>query len=343
MEGFTLKNRKSLDIHTFYNLSRYCFLNIEYNYSSVVEQTGITLPQLRILWILKAFPGISLGKIATIGYWTCPTVTNILKILVDKKLVVKEDSVNKKVYKLNVTEEGEKYININKQNKSKNFHLFDLMNLFSEKELDLIVDFYKDIVIKCGKDYIFQYVDKINSLSLKVDYTDFSEDETKKLKKLVFFYNTLRIFILHVEHDHRLLLKNLNLTYPQLRALWIIEAFPGVTSRALSSLAFWSPSTASLIVKNLYTKDLIYKEKAAVKNSLYLFINSKGEQTLIEDFKLNNHKLIINDYLKDTEEKTLNTINNHLYLINKKLKNDMVETYIEKIHEILESYHDKFR
>lgn len=343
MEGFTLKNKKSLDIHTFYNLSRYCFLNIEYNYSSVVEQTGITLPQLRILWILKAFPGISLGKIATIGYWTCPTVTNILKILVDKKLVIKEDSVNKKVYKLNVTEEGEKYININKQNKSKNFHLFDLMNLFSEEELDFIVDFYKDIVIKCGKDYIFQYVDKINSLSLKVDYDDFSKDETKKLKKLVFFYNTLRIFILHVEHDHRLLLKNLNLTYPQLRALWIIEAFPGVTSRALSSLAFWSPSTASLIVKNLYTKDLIYKEKAAVKNSLYLFINSKGEQTLIDDFKLNNHRLIINDYLKDTEEKTLNTINNHLYLINKKLKNDMVENYIEKIHEVLESYHDKFR
>ncbi|NMM65980.1 MarR family transcriptional regulator [Clostridium sp. P21] len=338
-----MKNKKSLDIHTFYNLSRYCFLNIEYNYSSVVEQTGITLPQLRILWILKAFPGISLGKIATIGYWTCPTVTNILKILVDKKLVIKEDSVNKKVYKLNVTEEGEKYININKQNKSKNFHLFDLMNLFSEKELDHIVDFYKDIVIKCGKDYIFQYVNKINSLSLKVDYTDFSEDETKKLKKLVFFYNTLRIFILHMEHDHRLLLKNLNLTYPQLRALWIIEAFPGVTSRALSSLAFWSPSTANLIVKNLYTKDLIYKEKAAVKNSLYLFINSKGEQTLIEDFKLNNHRLIINDYLKDTEEKTLNTINNYLYLINKKLKNDMVETYIEKIHEVLESYHAKFK
>ncbi len=338
-----MKNRKSLDIHTFYNLSRYCFLNIEYNYSSVVEQTGITLPQLRILWILKAFPGISLGKIATIGYWTCPTVTNILKILVHKKLVVKEDSINKKVYKLNVTEEGEKYININKQNKSKNFHLFDLMNLFSEEELDYIVEFYKDIVIKAGKDYVFQYVDKINLLSLKVDYTNFSINDTKKLKKLVFFYNTLRIFILHMEHDHRLLLKNLNLTYPQLRALWIIEAFPGITSRALSSLGFWSPSTASLIVKNLYAKDLIYKEKSAVKNSLYLFINSKGEQTLIEDFKLNNHRLIINDYLKNTEEQTLNTINNYLYLINKKLKNDMVENYIEKIHEVLESYHDKFK
>lgn len=343
MEETTLKNGKAFDIHTFYNLSRYCFLNIEYNYSSVVEESGITLPQLRVLWILKSFPGISLGEIATIGYWSCPTVTNILKILIDKKLVIKENSTNRKVYKLNVTEEGNKYININKQNKSKNFHLFDLMNLFSEEELDYIVEFYKYIIIKCGKDYIFQYVDKINSLSLKVDYSSFSTNETKKLKKLVFFYNTLRIFILHIEHNHRLLLKNLNLTYPQLRALWVIEAFPGITSRELSLLAFWSPSTANLIVKNLYAKNLIYKEKSTVKNSLYLFINSKGEHALIEDFKLNNHQLIINDYLKYTEEKTLNTINNYLYIINRKLKNDMVEIYIEKTHEVLQSYYNKFK
>lgn len=343
MEEITLKNEKSLNIHTFYNLSRYCFLNIEYNYSSVIEESGITLPQLRVLWILKAFPGISLGEIAAIGYWTCPTVTNILKILIHKKSVIREDSVNKKVYKLNVTEEGEKYININKQNKSNNFHLFDLMNLFSEEGIDYIVEFYKQIVIKCGNDYVFQYVDKLNSLSLKVDYKNFSTNETIKLKKLVFFYNALRIFILHVEHNHGLLLKKLNLTYPQLRALWIIEAFPGITSRALSSLAFWSPSTANLIVKNLYAKDLIYKEKATVKNSLYLFINSKGENTLIEDFKLNNHQLVINDYLKDTDEKALTTMNNYLYLINKKLKNDMVENYIEKIHEVLEGYYNKFK
>ena len=336
-------NSKLLNTHTFYNLSRYCFLNIEYNYSSVVEESGITLPQLRVLWILKAFPGISLVEIATIGYWTCPTVTNILKILEEKNLVVKEDTKNKKLYKLNVTTEGEKYININKQSKSNNFHLFDLLNLFSEEELDFIVDFYKHIIIKYGKDYIFDYVDKINSLSLKVDYKNFSKTEVKKLKKLVFFYNTLRIFVLHMERDHSLLLRDLNLTYPQLRALWIIEAFPGINSRTLSSLAFWAPSTANLVVKNLYTKDLIFKEKSTVKNSLYLYINSKGEKLLIEDFKLNSERLIIHDYMKEIVEKKLEKINNYLYTINKRLQNYMVEIYLEKTHEILENYYDKFK
>jgi len=338
-----LKNNKLLDTHAFYNLSRYCFLNIEYNYSSVVETSGITLPQLRILWILKAFPGISVGEIATMGYWTCPTVTNILKILAKKQLVIKEDTENRKLYKLNVTAEGEKYIDINKQGKSNNFHLFDLLNLFNEDELDFIVNFYKGIIIKCGKEHIFEYVDRINSLSLKVDYTKFSVREAKKIKKLVFFYNTLRIFILHMERDHSLLLRDLNLTYPQLRALWIIEAFPGINSRTLSSLAFWAPSTANLVVKNLYAKDIIFKEKSTVKNSLYLYINSKGEELLIEDFKLNSERLIIHDYMKEIEEKTLNKINNYLYVINKTLKNYMVEIYLEKTHEILENYYDKFK
>ncbi|KOA19262.1 HTH-type transcriptional regulator Hpr [Clostridium homopropionicum DSM 5847] len=338
-----MNNNKLLDTHAFYNLSRYCFLNIEYNYSSVVEASGITLPQLRILWILKAFPGISVGEIATMGYWTCPTVTNILKILAKKHLVVKDETENKKLHKLHVTSEGERYIDINKQGKSNNFHLFDLLNLFNEDELDFIVNFYKDIIIKCGKDHIFEYVDRINSLSLKVDYTKFSVREAKMIKKLVFFYNTLRIFTLHMERDHSLLLRDLNLTYPQLRALWIIEAFPGINSRTLSSLAFWAPSTANLVVKNLYAKDLIFKEKSTVKNSLYLYINSKGEELLIEDFKLNSERLIIHDYLKEIEEKSLNKINNYLYAINKRLQNYMVEIYLEKTNEVIKNYHDKFK
>lgn len=338
-----MKNNKTLATHAFYNLSRYCFLNIEYNYSSVVEANGITLPQLRILWILKAFPGISVGEIATMGYWSCPTVTNILKILAKKHLVVKDETGNKKLYKLNVTSEGEKYIGMNKQGKSNNFHLFDLLNLFDEAELDFIVDFYKNIIVKCGKEHIFQYVDRINSLSLKVDYREFSGKEVKIIKKLVFFYNALRIFVLHMERNHSLLLRDLNLTYPQLRALWIIEAFPGINSRTLSSLAFWAPSTANLVVKNLYTKDLIFKEKSTVKNSLYLYINSKGEKLLIEDFKLNSERLIIHDYMKEIVEKKLEKINNYLYTINKRLQNYMVEIYLEKTHEILENYYDKFK
>ena len=72
------------NIHSLYNIARYAFLKIESNYARTVETSGITLPQLRILWIIKVFPGISLSNVAKIGCWTSPTVSNMIKILMRK-------------------------------------------------------------------------------------------------------------------------------------------------------------------------------------------------------------------------------------------------------------------
>ena len=101
--------------------------------------SGITLPQLRVLWIIKVFPGTSLSSIARIGCWTSPTVSNMIKILMNKKLIFKEETINKKVYKFQLAEMGMRFIDINKQDKQKKFYLFDLIGIFSHSELDFLI------------------------------------------------------------------------------------------------------------------------------------------------------------------------------------------------------------
>lgn len=263
------KNEYLLSVHSLYNLARYAFLKIESNYARTVETSGITLPQLRVLWIIKVSPGISLSNIARIGCWSSPTVSNIIKILMYKKLIYKEETINKKLYKLQLTKLGTQYINVNKQGKETKLYLFDLIGLYSSEELDFIIDIFTKIIIKEKKEFIFDYIDKINELNLKIDTTDFDIDVISTISKTIALYNLLRIFILTIKSNHSEPLKEFNVTYAQLRALWIIAAFPGITSRELSEISFWSPSTVHVIVKHLYSKSFIYKEKALIKNARY--------------------------------------------------------------------------
>ena len=268
------QNEYLFNIHSLYNLARYAFLKIESNYARMVETSGITLPQLRVLWIIKVFPGTSLSNIARIGCWTSPTVSNMIKILMNKKLIFKEETINKKVYKFQLTEMGKWFIDINKQDKQKKFYLFDLIGLFSHSELDFIIDIFTKIIIKEKKEFIFDYIEKINEMNLKIDLKDFDINTVSIIKKTISLYNLLRTFILTVKSNHREPLKEFNVTYPQLRALWIIAAFPGITSSELSEISFWSPSTVHVIVKNLNSKHFIHKEKALIKNAHYLDISA---------------------------------------------------------------------
>jgi len=324
------------NVHAMYNLSRYIFLKIENNFNNIVEKTGITLPQLRVLWILKSFPGISLSEIAQIGCWTPPTVTKILKILLEKNLVSKEKSCNKKVYSLVLTEEGERFIKANRKGKNDNFHLIKLLDVLNVEELDFIMEVFKAICINENNNIILEYIDSINEQSLKIDYSDFNEEDTEVLKRLVSFYNLLRTFILHVESNHRQLLLKFGITYPQLRALWFVEAFKGITSVQLSEVSFWSPSTANLIVNNLYDKGYIYKEKSKVKNALYLFISEKGENLILEDFKVNQKNLTIYESVNKIPKQNLTKVNSSLKKINTALDNDKVEDYITRTFEVIE-------
>lgn len=329
------QNLYLLNTHSLYNLARYAFLKIESNYSRIVETSDITLPQLRILWIIKVFPGISLSRIARIGCWTSPTVSNMIKILLNKKIIFKEETVNKKSYKFQLSEKGEWFININKQNKQKKFYLFDLIGLFSHSELDFIIEIFTKIIIKEKKEFIFEYIHKINEINLKIDLTGFDTNKVSIIKKTISIYNLLRTFILTVKDSHNEPLKEFNITYAQLRALWIIAAFPGVTSSELSEISFWSPSTVHVIVKNLISKNLIFKEKSSIKNALYLYITEKGENLIIEDYNKNQKTLLIFQELKDISLDDIINLNGLLVRMNSKLGNYKTEEYIKKTFSII--------
>lgn len=324
------------DVHSLYNLSRYIFLKTENNFSNIVEKKGITLPQLRVLWILKSFPGVSLSEIAQIGCWAPPTVTKILKKLLEKNLVEREKSANKKIYSIVITDEGERFIQANRKGKDDDSPLIRLLDVLSVEELDFIIEVFKVICINKNNDIILKYIDSINEHCLKIDYSDFNDEETEILKRVVYFYNLLRTFILHVESNHRQLLLKFGITYPQLRALWFVEAFKGITSVQLSEISFWSPSTANLIVNNLYEKGYIYKEKSKVKNALYLFISEKGEELILEDFKVNQKNLIIYESVDKIPKENLSKANNILKKINIALQNNKVEEYIIRTFEVIE-------
>ena len=331
------QNEYLFNIHSLYNLARYAFLKIESNYARMVETSGITLPQLRVLWIIKVFPGISLSNVAKIGCWTSPTVSNMIKILMSKKLIFKEETINKKLYKFQLTEMGNWFININKQDKKKKIYLFDLIGLFSDKELDFIIDIFTKIIIKEKKEFIFDYIDRINEMNLKIDLTDFDTNMGSTIKKIVSLYNLLRTFILTIKSNHSEPLKEFNVTYAQLRALWIIAAFPGITSSELSEISFWSPSTVHVIVKNLNSKHLIHKEKALIKNAHYLDISQQGEILIIEDYNKNQKTLLIFEELKDIRSKDILNLNCLLVRMNDRLGNYKTEEYIKKTFAIIES------
>lgn len=329
-----LKN-KLFDIHEFYNLSRYLFLNIEWDYNNFVKKTGITLPQLRVLWIIKIFEGISLGEIAKIGCWSPPTVTKILKLLMDKNLVVREETENKKLYTLNLTEAGHNLIEVNKMKKQDKVALIRLLSVINDEDLDFIIEILKSITLYSNNVFLFEYIKKLNELGLKVDFDDFNFEEKYKLKKLILFYNLLRTFVLNLANNHRNLLVPFKLTYPQLRVLWIVDAFPGVTSVKLSKLAYLAPSTANIVVKKLYEKNLIYKEKSKLKNSLFLYISQVGEELLIKEFDVNQKSFLIYKDLQFISTVELSRLNKIMLKLNLTLKNDFVKEYIEKTFEVI--------
>jgi predicted transcriptional regulator len=118
--------------------------------------------------------------------------------------------------------------------------------------------------------------------------------------------------------------------------LWIIEAFPKLTSVQLSEISFWSPSTANVVVRNLYTKGLILKEKSSFKNSLYLYLSHEGEELIIDEFRENLKKLSIfniSDKIKSNElEKAIMLLRR----MNAILMNNNTETYIERTFNIIQ-------
>ena len=331
------QNEYLFNIHSLYNQARYAFLKIESNYARTVEVSGITLPQLRILWIIKVFPGISLSNVARIGCWSSPTVSNMIKILMIKKLIFKEETINKKVYKFQLTEKGNWFININKQNKKKKIHLFDLIGLFSHKELDFIINIFTQIIIKENKEFIFEYIARLNEMNLKIELVGYDTNTVSIIKKTITIYNLLRTFILTIKSNHSGPLKEFNITYAQLRALWIIAAFPGITSSELSEISFWSPSTVHVIVKNLNSKYFIHKEKALIKNAHYLDISESGEILIIKDYIKNQKNLLIFEELKGISFKDILKLNLLLVRMNNRLGNYKTEEYVSKSFAVIES------
>lgn len=325
-----------LEIHRFYNLSRYLFLNIDWEYGAFAKNTGITLPQLRVLWIIKIYEGISLGEIAKIGGWSSPTVTKMLQNLMGKNLVLRLDTSNKKQFSLALTKAGDSTIQANQLKKENAFVLFDLMDTVNPDVLESIIEIFKRITISLKNDFLFDYIDKINEMGLKIDYNGFSPLEQSKLEKLIEFYNLLRSFVLAIEGKHRQLLVPFNLTYPQLRSLWIINAFPGITSKQLSEIAYLSPSTVNVIVRNLNSKNLIKKKKSELKNSLFLFITDSGKNLLVKDFELNQKSLLVYSGITFLSPEELTTLNRFLFKLNTDSKNDYVEGYMQKTLQEIE-------
>lgn len=328
---------RSWRIYALYNLSRYVFLKLESEYNNRIEKSGITLPQLRILWITKCFPGISLGEIAKIGCWASPTVTKMLKTLMSKGLIVEEVHDDKRLYKLIVTEEGNKYIELNKLKKETGSLIFNIANACSKEEIDKIVKYLEKIFICDSNRILVSYIQLVNMDELNIDYEGFDIEEKEKIKNVVKFYNLLRAFILDIESEHRQSLMKMDLTYPQARALWIIKAFPGLTSIQLSEIGFWSPSTANVIVKNLYAKEFIYKEKSALKNSLYLYMTEKGEDIILKDFQDDIKNLSLVDKVNRESFDDLAEVNSILDKINKVIGNQKVEQYIKTTFSTIEN------
>lgn len=316
--------------YEFYILSRYLFLKVERTYSAIVEKSGVTLPQLRVLWILNSFKGANSSMISKAGCWTRPTVTNMIKILVEKVLVEKDTISDKKSKSIHLTDKGFNIINVNKQTYESSFVLLKLLQIIEIEDINDLIEIYRYTAEKSGNSFIMEYVERINSLSLKIDYSTFPVNEREKLKSLVVLYNLLRVFVLSVESEHSLLLKSFDLTYPQMRALKIINAFKGLTSLQLSEIALWSPSSANLVVSNLFKKGLIYKDKGSIKNSLHIYVNEKSKKLIQRDINENINKLNTLHYLDNLPKEKLKQLNNLLHHLNEEVNNHMVVEFIDK-------------
>jgi DNA-binding MarR family transcriptional regulator len=314
----------------FYTLSRYLFLKIEREYANLVEKSGVTLPQLRILWITSAFPGANSTMISNIGCWTPPTVSRMIKILLEKNLIDR-DASGSKSKGIHLTAKGLATIQENRQLHGSAFPLFKLMDAAEKDELDSLISVYKYTAVESGNDLIMDYIDKVNNLSLKIDYSTFPEADQARLRKLVELYNLLRVFVLSVENSHSLLLNKLGLTYPQMRALTVIKAYSGLTSSQLAEIALWSPSSANLVVKNLLSKNLIYRKKGVVKNSLHMYVTDKAVEVLNEDSKENENKIGTLNLLDDVPKEKLRELNVLLHTLNKSVNNDMVVDFIDRV------------
>jgi DNA-binding MarR family transcriptional regulator len=315
--------------HEFYILSRYLFLKIEREYAKIIEQSGVTLPQLRILWIISAFPGANSSMISKIGCWTPPTVSRMIKILLEKNLVSR-DTPSGKSKGIQLTAEGLKIVQANRQNHGSSFPLLKLLDVSEQKELDGLIAVYRYTALESGNRSIMDYIDKINELSLKIDFNAFPQEVQPRLKSLVTLYNLLRVFVLSVENTHSLLLKKLDLTYPQMRALTVIRAFRGITSLQLAEIALWSASSANLVVKNLLAKDLIYRNKGAVKNSLHLHTTQKADAVLDRDSEDNQNKIGTLNLLDNVPADKLRELNAFLLFLNLSVKNDMVVDFVDR-------------
>lgn len=321
------RNDINFQLHSFYNLIRYLFLKIEHTYNLEIEKYDITLPQLRVLWIIKCFPGTSQDRIAKIGCWTPPTVSDIIKILFQKNLIYKEETSNKKTHTLKLNSIGEEKILITKMRKNSNVALLKLLNKFSYEDLNLLSHTLRYAIITEDNEYLLQYIERLNELELKFDFNDFTNSEKIYIKKLISIYNLARIFVLTIQAKHSCILVDFNLTYPQLRALNIIKAFPNITSSELSKIGFWSKSTANLIVNNLYKKELIRKEKGNIKNSIHIDISSKGESMLSYDIKNNFQIIDIIKNLKNLDNDLIH-INSILSKMNNLVGNDLINNII---------------
>jgi DNA-binding MarR family transcriptional regulator len=313
----------------FYTLSRYLFLKIEREYAKIVERSGVTLPQLRILWIISAFPGANSSMISKIGCWTPPTVSRMIKILLEKNLVDRDVSGSKSKG-IHLTAEGSRLIQENRQLHGSAFPLLKLMDSAEKEELDGLISVYKYTALESGNDYIMNYINKVNELSLKIDYSTFPEDDQPRLKKLVVLYNLLRVFVLSVENSHSLLLTKLGLTYPQMRSLRIIRAYSGLTSSQLAEIALWASSSANLVVKNLIAKGLIYRKRGIVKNSLHMYVTEKAEAELDRDSRENENKIGTLNLLDSVPKEKLRELNLFLHSLNESVNNDMVVDFIDR-------------
>lgn len=257
----------------------------------------------------------------------------MIKILINKNLLIIKNNSNNKTKNVFLTEQGNNIININKQKKGSTFPLSSLTHILSKDELTYLVNFYKYLSISSNNLLIFDYINKINELSIKIDYNSYTDEESSILKDLVYYYNLLRIFVLTTENSHSLLLKEFNLTYAQLRALKIIKAYESLTSKQLSEMALWSPSTSNLVVKNLLSKDLIYKRKGLLKNSIHIFITDKGKDIITNDYVNNSNRIDTLNILDNESAEKLNYLNTLLYPLNYALKNTMINEYILKTFE----------
>lgn len=314
-----------------YNYSRYIFLKLENEYENYLNKFDITLPQLRCLWIIKSFPMISVSKISEIGCWSVPTVTNMLK-LIEEKGYINKSKLNNKQFSIVITPLGEEIITKTKIVKHQHLGILKLIDCLDNNSLDFLIDFYSNILKKQKAQMILKYTNYINSRSLKVDIYSFNLDEKKLIEKIIVLYNLIRVFVLSIEKEHSTYLKELNITYPQLRALKLIEAFPYINSLELSQLGFWSHSTANLISKNLYNKGLINKTKGNIKNTIELTITQKGETTIKQDISQNIPKISYIKTLIKSSKEDLTRVCTILNNISKSLEIEIIKDIIEKTY-----------